>query len=259
MLSYLHVAAVNGIAAGAGYIFFAYIGFDAVSTTAQEAKDPQRDMPFGIIGSLIICTILYIAVAAVLTGMVRWDQIDLKAPIAQAFERYGQGWAVLIITLGALAGLTSVMLVMLLGQTRVFFAMARDGLLPQRIFGEIHPRFRTPFKMTWIIGVLCGMLGAFTPIDELAKMVNIGTLLAFVIVCCSVIILRKKSPATPRPFRVPFSPVVPILGAVSCLYLMANLGRLTWERLFIWMAIGFLVYFGYGARHSRLQTARAQP
>ncbi|HSB36102.1 MAG TPA: amino acid permease [Thermoanaerobaculia bacterium] len=245
-----------GIASGAAYIFFAYIGFDAISTTAQEARNPQKDMPFGIIGSLLVCTVLYIAVAAVLTGMMKWNLIDLKAPLAHAFESYGLGWAVFIITGGALAGLTSVMLVMLLGQTRVFFAMSRDGLLPRRIFSEVHRRYRTPFKMTWIIGSVCALLGAFTPIDDLGQMVNIGTLLAFVIVCLAVVILRRTNPETHRPFRTPFVPLVPILGAVSCLYLMANLGLPTWIRLFVWLCIGLVVFFGYSRRHSKL-TAKA--
>lgn len=246
---------VGGIASGASFIFFAYIGFDAVSTTAQEAKNPQKDMPFGIIGSLVVCTLLYIAVAGVLTGMVRWDKIDLRAPIAAAFEGYGLGWAVLIITLGALAGLTSVMLVMLLGQTRVFYAMARDGLLPQRIFGELHPRYRTPFKMTWIVGSICGLLGALTPIDDLSQMVNIGTLLAFVIVCGAVVVLRHTNPSVPRPFRTPASPLVPALGAGFCLYLMLQLPLATWIRLVVWMALGLVIYFAYSQRNSRLQTA----
>ena len=243
---------IPGIASGAAYIFFAYIGFDAISTTAQEAKNPQKDMPFGIIGSLLICTVLYIAVAAVLTGMMKWNQIDLKAPIAQAFESYGLGWAVFIITGGALAGLTSVMLVMLLGQTRVFFAMSRDGLLPRKVFGEVHTRYRTPFKMTWIVGSVCALLGAFTPIDDLGQMVNIGTLLAFVIVCAAVVILRRTNPDTHRPFRTPFVPAVPILGAISCLYLMTNLGLVTWIRLFVWLVIGLVVFFSYSRNHSKL-------
>jgi len=245
---------MGGIASGAAYIFFAYIGFDAISTTAQEAKNPQKDMPFGIIGSLLICTVLYIAVAAVLTGMVKWNQIDLKAPIAGAFEGFGLGWAVFIITGGALAGLTSVMLVMLLGQTRVFFAMSRDGLLPQKVFGEVHPRHRTPFKMTWIVGCVCALLGAFTPIDDLGQMVNIGTLLAFVIVCLAVIILRRTNPDAHRPFRTPWVPTVPILGALSCAYLMAQLGLATWIRLFVWLIIGLMIFFGYSRNHSKLTT-----
>ncbi len=244
-----------GIASGAAYIFFAYIGFDAISTTAQEARNPQKDMPFGIIGSLLICTVLYIAVAGVLTGMMKWDQIDLKAPLAQAFESYGLRWAVFLITGGALAGLTSVMLVMLLGQTRVFFAMSRDGLLPQKVFGEVHARFRTPFKMTWIVGIVCALLGAFTPIDDLGQMVNIGTLLAFVIVSAAVIILRKTNPDAPRPFRTPFVPLVPILGAIFCFYLMLNLGWVTWVRLVVWLAIGLTIFFNYSRKHSRLTTA----
>ena len=242
----------HGIASGAAYIFFAYIGFDAISTTAQEAKNPQKDMPFGIIGSLLICTVLYIAVALVLTGMVHWSKIDLKAPIAQAFEGYGLGWAVFLITGGALAGLTSVMLVMLLGQTRVFFAMSRDGLLPKRVFGEVHPRFRTPFKMTWIVGTICALLGAFTPIDDLGQMVNIGTLLAFVIVSAAVIILRRTNPDAPRPFRTPMVPLVPILGALFCFYLMLNLGPATWIRLVVWLVIGMTIFFGYSRHHSKL-------
>ena len=245
-----------GIASGAAYIFFAYIGFDAISTTAQEAKNPQKDMPFGIIGSLAVCTVLYIAVALVLTGMVHWSKIDLKAPIAQAFESYGLGWAVFLITGGALAGLTSVMLVMLLGQTRVFFAMSRDGLLPTKVFGEIHTKFRTPFKMTWIVGSVCALLGAFTPIDDLGQMVNIGTLLAFVIVCAAVIILRRTNPGAHRPFRTPFVPAVPILGAVFCLYLMTNLGWHTWARLVIWLAIGLVIFFVYSRKNSHLTAGR---
>lgn len=191
-------------------------------------------------------------VAGVLTGMVRWNQIDLKAPIAQAFESYGLGWAVFLITGGALAGLTSVMLVMLLGQTRVFFAMSRDGLLPKKVFGEIHKRFRTPFKMTWIVGTICALLGAFTPIDDLGQMVNIGTLLAFVIVSAAVVILRRTNPDAPRPFRTPMVPLVPILGAVFCLYLMLNLGLATWIRLVVWLLIGLAIFFGYSRHHSNL-------
>jgi APA family basic amino acid/polyamine antiporter len=239
-----------GIASGAAYVFFAYIGFDAISTTAQEAKNPQKDMPFGIIGSLVVCTVLYIGVSAVLTGMVPWQSIDLKAPIAGAFEQYGLGWAVFLITGGAIAGLTSVMLVMLLGQTRVFFAMSRDGLLPKKVFGEVDRKFRTPFKLTWIVGLSCGVLGAFTPIDDLGQMVNIGTLLAFVIVCLAVVVLRKTNPDAKRPFRTPFVPLVPILGALICLYLMLNLGWHTWARLVIWLAIGLVIYFFYGRKHS---------
>ncbi len=184
----------SGIGAGAAYIFFAYIGFDAVSTTAQEAKNPQRDLPIGIITSLLVCTVLYIAVAGVLTGMVHWQDINIEAPIARAFMDRGLSTASHIITLGALAGLTSVMLVMLLGQTRVLYAMANDGLLPKKFFAAIHPKFRTPYKNTMLVGLLAAIVGSVTPIDDIGKMVNIGTLLAFVIVCIAVMVLRNTNP-----------------------------------------------------------------
>ena len=204
-----------GIGTAAGYIFFAYIGFDAVSTTAQEAKNPQRDLPIGIILSLFICTILYVGVAAVLTGMVPWQLVNIGAPITHAFLDHNVGWASNIITCGALAGLTSVMLVMLIGQTRVLYAMASDGLLPKKFFAAIHPRFHTPWKNTILVGLLAAGVGSVTPIDKIGKMVNIGTLLAFVMVCVSIIVLRIKSPDQPRPFRTPgiffggWLPVVP--------------------------------------------------
>src|SRR5450631_4191182 len=202
----------SGIGAGAAYIFFAYIGFDAVSTTAQEAKNSQRDLPIGIIASLLICTALYIAVAAVLTGMVPWRDINIEAPIARAFMDRGLTGASHIITLGALAGLTSVMLVMLLGQTRVLYSMANDGLLPKKFFADIHPRFRTPWKNTMLVGLLAAIVGSLTPIDDIGKMVNIGTLLAFVIVCIAILALRHTNPAQPRPFRTPWVPFVPVMG-----------------------------------------------
>ena len=202
----------SGIGAGAAYIFFAYIGFDAVSTTAQEAKNPQRDLPIGIIASLLVCTALYIAVAAVLTGMVPWREVNIEAPIARAFMDRGLTGASHIITLGALAGLTSVMLVMLLGQTRVLYSMANDGLLPKKFFADIHPKWRTPWKNTILVGLLAAVVGSLVPIDDIGKMVNIGTLLAFVIVCIAVILLRRTDPDQPRPFRTPWVPLVPILG-----------------------------------------------
>ncbi len=202
----------SGVGAGAAYIFFAYIGFDAVSTTAQEAKNPQRDLPIGIIVSLLICTFLYIAVAGVLTGMVHWQDVNIEAPIARAFLDRGLSTASHVITLGALAGLTSVMLVMLLGQTRVLYAMANDGLLPKKFFAAVHPKFRTPYKNTMLVGLLAAIVGSVTPIDDIGKMVNIGTLLAFVIVCIAVMILRSTNPGQARPFRTPWVPVVPILG-----------------------------------------------
>jgi APA family basic amino acid/polyamine antiporter len=243
----------SGIGAGAAYIFFAYIGFDAVSTTAQEAKNPQRDLPIGIIASLLICTALYIAVAAVLTGMVPWREVNIEAPIARAFLDRGLTGASHIITLGALAGLTSVMLVMLLGQTRVLYSMANDGLLPKKFFADIHPKWRTPWKNTILVGLLAAIVGSLVPIDDIGKMVNIGTLLAFVIVCIAVLLLRRTDPDQPRPFRTPWVPVVPILGILFNGYMMYRLGWINWARLIIWLAIGLVVYFTYGQKHSRVQ------
>ena len=247
----------SGIGAGAAYIFFAYIGFDAVSTTAQEAKNPQRDLPIGIIASLLICTALYISVAAVLTGMVPWREINIEAPIAHAFQDRGLIVASHVITIGALAGLTSVMLVMLLGQTRVLYSMANDGLLPKKFFADIHPKFRTPWKNTILVGMVAAIVGSVTPIDDIGKMVNIGTLLAFVIVCVSVLVLRRTDPDQPRPFRTPWVPLVPILGVVFNGYMMYKLGWINWARLIIWLAIGFVVYFTYGQKHSKVQAALA--
>jgi basic amino acid/polyamine antiporter, APA family len=245
----------SGIGAGAAYIFFAYIGFDAVSTTAQEAKNPQRDLPIGIIASLLICTVLYIAVAGVLTGMVPWQDVNIEAPIARAFLDRGLSTASHIITLGALAGLTSVMLVMLLGQTRVLYSMANDGLLPKKFFAAIHPKFRTPYKNTMAVGLLAAIIGSVTPIDDIGKMVNIGTLLAFVMVCIAVMVLRRTNPGQARPFRTPLVPLVPILGIVFNGYMMYKLGWINWARLIIWLAIGLVVYFAYGRYHSRVRNA----
>ena len=247
---------ISGIGAAAAYIFFAYIGFDAVSTTAQEAKNPQRDLPIAIIASLLICTALYISVAAVLTGMVPWRNVNIEAPIARAFLDRGLVIPANIITLGALAGLTSVMLVMLLGQTRVLYSMAKDGLLPT-FFASIHPKFRTPAKNTILVGLLAAVVGSVTPIDDIGKMVNIGTLLAFVIVCIAIMVLRRTNPAQPRPFRTPWVPVVPLLGVLFNGYMMYKLGWLNWARLIVWLLIGLIVYFAYGRKHSRLQTARS--
>ena len=243
----------SGIGAGAAYIFFAYIGFDAVSTTAQEAKNPQRDLPIGIIASLLVCTALYILVAAVLTGMVPWREVNIEAPIARAFMDRGLTGASHIITLGALAGLTSVMLVMLLGQTRVLYSMANDGLLPKKFFADIHPRWRTPWKNTILVGLLAAIVGSLVPIDDIGKMVNIGTLLAFVIVCIAVVMLRRTDPDQARPFRTPWVPVVPILGVIFNGYMMYRLGWINWARLIIWLAIGLVVYFTYGQKHSKVQ------
>jgi APA family basic amino acid/polyamine antiporter len=247
----------SGIGAGAAYIFFAYIGFDAVSTTAQEAKNPQRDLPIGIITSLFVCTILYITVASVLTGMVPWREVNIEAPIARAFLDRGLDTASHVITMGALAGLTSVMLVMLLGQTRVLYSMAKDGLLPSRFFADVHPKFRTPWKNTILVGLLAAIVGSVTPIDDIGKMVNIGTLLAFVIVCTAVMVLRRTNPGQHRPFRTPWVPVVPILGILFNGYMMYELGWVNWARLIIWLIIGLVVYFTYGRHHSRLQHPEA--
>jgi len=241
-----------GIEAG-----FAYIGFDAVSTTAQEAKNPQRDLPIGIIASLLICTVLYIAVAAVLTGMVPWREVNIEAPIARAFLDRGLVGASHIITLGALAGLTSVMLVMLLGQTRVLYSMANDGLLPRKFFADIHPKWRTPWKNTILVGLLAAVVGSLVPIDDIGKMVNIGTLLAFVIVCIAVILLRRTDPDQARPFRTPWVPLVPILGVIFNGYMMYRLGWINWARLIIWLAIGLVVYFTYGQKHSKVQALKS--
>jgi basic amino acid/polyamine antiporter, APA family len=252
-----------GIGAAAGYIFFAYIGFDAISTTAQEAKNPQRDLPIGIIVSLVVCTLLYVSVAAVLTGMVPWKLVNVEAPLTHAFLDHNLGWASNIITCGALAGLTSVMLVMLIGQTRVLYAMAADGLLPKKFFADIHPRFRTPWKNTILVGVLAALVGSVTPIDKIGKMVNIGTLLAFVMVCASVSVLRFTDPDQPRPFRTPgiffngWLPVVPLLGIAFNLTMMLSLGAANWIRLVVWLAIGLVIYFFYSIKHSKVQALKA--
>jgi basic amino acid/polyamine antiporter, APA family len=243
----------SGIGAGAAYIFFAYIGFDAVSTTAQEAKNPQRDLPIGIIVSLLVCTALYIMVAGILTGMVPWQEVNIEAPIARAFLDRGLTTASHVITLGALAGLTSVMLVMLLGQTRVLYSMANDGLLPKKFFAAIHPKFRTPYKNTIAVGLLAAIVGSITPIDDIGKMVNIGTLLAFIIVCIAVMVLRNTNPGQARPFRTPWVPVVPILGILFNGYMMYKLGWINWARLIIWLVIGLVVYYTYSVKHSKVR------
>jgi APA family basic amino acid/polyamine antiporter len=239
-----------GMLAGAAMVFFAYIGFDSVSTHAEEARNPQRDVPFGIITSLIVCTVLYIGVTIVLTGMVPSDQIDADAPIAAAFQRAGLYWGQFIVSLGAVAGITSVMLVLMLSQPRVLLAMARDGLLPESFFGAVHPRFRTPWKSTILTGILVGLMASFIPLGILAELVNIGTLLAFVIVCIAVLIMRYIHPQAERPFRCPWSPVVPVLGVLLCLVLMFSLPPANWLRLLVWMGIGIIIYFLYGRHHS---------
>ena len=239
-----------GMLAGAAIIFFAYIGFDSVSTHTEEAKNPQRDVPIGIVTSLIVCTILYIAVVAVLTGMVKYNQLDINAPVSQAFKHVGIGWAEGIIACAGVAGITSVMLVMMLSAPRVFLAMARDGLVSKSFFGDVHPKFRTPWKATILIGVAVIIMSGLLPLDALLLLTNIGTLFAFVIVCAAVLIMRKKYPNAERPFRCPWVPFVPIMGVLSCLMLMFSLPTENWYRLFIWMAIGLVIYFFYGRKHS---------
>ena len=241
-----------GMLSGAAIIFFAYIGFDSVSTHAEEAKNPQRDVPIGIIVSLILCTILYIAVSAVLTGMVRYDKINIDAPVSDAFGQVGLTWAQFLVSLGALAGITSVLLVLMLSQPRVMLAMARDGLVPVGFFGAVHPRFRTPYKSTLLTGLFVATLGGLLPLRILSDLVNIGTLLAFVIVCAAVLVMRRTHPEIPRPFRCPWCPLVPLLGIGICLLLMFSLPAINWLRLFVWLAIGMVIYFGYGKAHSVL-------
>jgi APA family basic amino acid/polyamine antiporter len=239
-----------GMLAGAAVIFFAYIGFDSVSTHAEEAKNPPRDVPIGIVTSLILCTVLYIAVSAILTGMVRYDQIDINAPVSAAFAQVGLPWAQGIISLGALTGITSVLLVMMLSQPRVMLAMARDGLVSPSFFGAIHEKFRTPYKSTMLTGFFVALMGGLLPLRILADLVNIGTLLAFVIVCAAVLIMRRTHPDAVRPFRVWGAPVTPILGILICLLLMFSLPPENWLRLVVWLAVGFVIYFGYGKKHS---------
>jgi APA family basic amino acid/polyamine antiporter len=244
---------VSGILRGAGLVFFAYIGFDAVSTAAQEARNPQRDMPIGILGSLAICTVLYVVVSAVLTGMVPYTELNVAAPMALAMERIGAPtWVRLMVDVGAVLGLGSVILVMLLGQSRVFYSMSRDGLLGKWA-ASVHPKFRTPYLSTIFTGLAVGLATGILPLQLLGQLVNIGTLLAFVLVCMGVLILRRTRPDLDRPFRTPWVPFVPIMGILCCAGLMATLPMDTWIRLVVWLIIGLTIYFGYGRRHSHLQ------
>jgi APA family basic amino acid/polyamine antiporter len=243
----------NGIVRGAGVIFFAYIGFDAVSTAAQEARNAQRDMPIGILGSLAVCTILYIAVALVLTGVVKYDQLNVPDPIAVAINSLGEGlkWLRPIVKIGAIAGLSSVILVMMMGQPRIFYAMSKDGLLPP-VFSRVHKRYQTPWLATILTGSIATLVAGLFPIGLLGELVSIGTLLAFAIVCAGVLVLRITDPGIKRPFRTPAVWVVAPLGVLFCFYLMAGLPKDTWARLIVWMAIGFVIYFSYGQRRSKL-------
>jgi APA family basic amino acid/polyamine antiporter len=247
-----------GVLAGAAIIFFAYIGFDSVSTHAEEARRPERDVPIGIIASLVVCTGLYIAVSAILTGMVPSSQIDIDAPVAVAFAQRGLPWAQRLIDVGAITGITSVLLVMMLSQPRVLLAMARDGLVPPSVFGVVHPRFRTPWKSTILTGCFVATMAAFLPLRILAELTNIGTLLAFVIVCAAVLVMRRTHPEARRPFRAPLVPLVPILGIACCLVLMFSLPVENWWRLLLWLLLGFAIYFSYGRRHSVMARLRAE-
>ncbi|HJX93762.1 MAG TPA: amino acid permease [Pyrinomonadaceae bacterium] len=239
-----------GMFAGAAIIFFAYIGFDSVSVHSEEAKNPAKDVPFGIIASLIICTILYILVSAVLTGMVPYKEINIDAPVVDAFKRAGLVWMQYLVAAGAMTGITSVLLVMMLSQPRVMLALARDGLVPKGFFGDIHPKFRTPWKSTILTGVFVAAMAGFIPLSILAEMTSIGTLFAFVIVCGAVLVMRRTNPNANRPFRAPFVPLIPILGILTCLLLMFSLPAENWYRLIIWLLIGLVIYFVYGRRHS---------
>ena len=242
----------SGIFAGAGVIFFAYIGFDAVSTAAQEAKNPQRDLPIGILASLTVCTILYILMALVMTGLVPFAQLNVPEPVYVALNAApALNWLKIFATLGAVGGLASVVLVMLMAQPRIFYAMSRDGLLPP-IFGRVHPKFKTPWLATIITGVTAAVFAGLFPIGILGHLVSIGTLFAFVIVCAGILVLRYRSPDLPRPFRTPFVPFVPVGGVLICSWLMYNLPADTWLRLAVWMALGLAIYFLYGRKHSRL-------
>lgn len=241
----------GGVLTGAGVIFFAYIGFDAVSTAAQEAVNPQKDVPIGIIGSLAVCTVIYILVAGVLTGIISYKELNVAAPIALAVDHIGMSWLSPIIKIGAIAGLTSVMLVLLMGQSRIFFSMAKDGLLPE-LFDRVHPHYQTPHLSTMVVGVAVALLAGFLPIEKLGELVSIGTLFAFVLVCGGVMVLRTTHPEMERHFRCPASPYVPVAGIVVCLSLMAGLPLDTWIRLLVWLLLGFCIYFGYGIKNSRL-------
>jgi len=246
-----------GIRAGAAIVFFAFIGFDAVSTVAEETRNPKRDLPIGILGSLAICTVIYIIVAAVFTGLVPFSLLKTSLahqkaePLAMAMQHINLGWAAGIVAFGSVIAHTAVLLVLQMGQARIFFSMSRDGLIPN-VFSRVHPRFKTPYVTTIVIGIIVALFAAFTNIDEMVDLTNIGTLFAFVLVCFGVIILRIKEPKRPRAFKVPFNPITPLLGVIACIFLMTGLPAITWLRFVIWLLLGLVVYFSYGIRHSLL-------
>src|ERR1700704_3931274 len=241
----------GGVLTGASLIFFAYIGFDAVSTAAEETVNPQRNLPIGIIASLVICTVLYIVVSGILTGVVHYDQIDIKAPIADALKQLGIGWAEALISIGALSGITTVMLVLYFGLTRVVLAMSRDGLLPTPM-ARVNPKTQTPVRLILGSGVAIALIAGLSPIGKVAQLVNLGTLAAFFMVCASVIVLRRTRPKLKRPFRTPWVPLVPLLGMGFCAFLMAGLPAITWKAFFIWSAFGLATFFSYSVSHSGL-------
>ncbi len=245
---------INGIAQGAAFIFFAYIGFDALSTAAEESINPQRNLPIGIILSLSICTLIYIIVSLLLTGIVPYTTLNVASPVADAMLRIGYPAIAGIISVGAIAGLTTVILVLYYGLTRILFAISRDGLLP-RYFSQLNLKTKTPIKIIWITGIIMTSIAGLVPIEDLAELVNIGTLTAFTFVCGGLIVLRWKHPELPRPFKLPWNPLIPLLGMIFCIYLMVNLSLATWQRFIIWMVIGIVVYFAYSRRKSALAVA----
>ncbi|MEU9830781.1 amino acid permease [Streptosporangium sp. NPDC048047] len=248
---------VMGVFTAAAIVFFAFIGFDVVATAAEETRNPQRDLPIGIIGSLVICTVLYVAVSLVVVGMEPYSRLSEAAPLADAFKAVGQTWTATLISIGALAGLTTVVMILMLGQSRVTFAMARDNLLPGW-FARVHPKFGTPYRITILMGVIVALLAGFVPLSAIAELVNIGTLFAFVIVSIAVVILRRTRPELPRSFRTPLVPLVPILSVLACVYLMLNLPVETWLRFVVWMLLGIVLYAAFGYRHSRAAGREAE-
>ena len=245
----------TGVLAGAAIVFFAYVGFDAVSTAAEEAKDPQRDLPVGIVASLAFCTVIYIVVSGLLTGVVSYKELNVSSPVAHAMTLLGFNWASALISTGVIAGLTTVMLVLYYGLTRIIFAMARDGLLSS-FFSRVHPKTQTPVRVIVLSGIVMALIAGFMPLGDLAELVNIGTLAAFVLVCFGVLVLRITKPELPRPFRTPFSPLFPVLGMLSCGALMGFLPALTWLRFIVWLVLGLIVYFAYSMHHSKLAKAK---